>query len=237
MKAKAQKIGEGVYWIGVLDWDLRSYHGYTLDGTTYNAYIVFGDEHVAVIDNAYPGKTAEMMARIEDAFEQEGRDEVKVDYIIQNHVELDHSGVLVDLHKRFPEAPIYCSEIAVKSNAFSVLNISVAFFAFLGIIFVILKLFKAVTWSWVWVLSPLWLSTALVVFILLICLIIFIVSALNKNKKIENKDNTENTSVDNTSIENNNTSGENTNESTANNTETYNEANNLNQNNTDNNNN
>ncbi|MEI0565073.1 hypothetical protein [Brachyspira pulli] len=129
------------------------------------------------------------------------------------------------------------SEIAVKSNAFSVLNISVAFFAFLGIIFVILKLFKAVTWSWVWVLSPLWLSTALVVFILLICLIIFIVSALNKNKKIENKDNTENTSVDNTSIENNDTSSENTNESTANNTETYNEANNLNQNNTDNNNN
>ena len=38
MKAKAQKIGDGVYWIGVLDWDLRSYHGYTLDGTTYNAY-------------------------------------------------------------------------------------------------------------------------------------------------------------------------------------------------------
>ena len=113
MKANAQKIGEGVYWIGVLDWDLRSYHGYTLDGTTYNAYIVFGENHVALIDNAYPGKTAEMMARIEDAFAQEGRDEVKVDYIIQNHVELDHSGVLVDLHKRFPEAPIYCSEIAV----------------------------------------------------------------------------------------------------------------------------
>ena len=114
MKANAQKIGDGVYWIGVLDWDLRSYHGYTLDGTTYNAYIVFGEDHVAVIDNAYPGKTQEMMARIEDAFAQEGRDEVVVDYIIQNHVEKDHSGVLVDLHKRFPEAPIYCSEIAVK---------------------------------------------------------------------------------------------------------------------------
>ena len=56
MKAQAQKIGDGVYWIGVLDWDLRTYHGYTLDGTTYNAYIVFG-EKVAVIDNAYPGKT------------------------------------------------------------------------------------------------------------------------------------------------------------------------------------
>ena len=111
MKAQAQKIGDGVYWIGVLDWDLRTYHGYTLDGTTYNAYIAFG-EKVAVIDNAYPGKTEEMMARIEDAFEQEGR-ELKVDYIIQNHVEKDHSGVLYDLWKRF-DAPIYCSEIAVK---------------------------------------------------------------------------------------------------------------------------
>ena len=58
-------------------------------------------------------QTAEMMARIDDAFAQEGRD-IKVDYIIQNHVEKDHSGVLYDLHKRFPEAPIYCTEIAVK---------------------------------------------------------------------------------------------------------------------------
>ena len=111
MKAQAKKIGEGVYWIGVLDWDLRSYHGYTLDGTTYNAYIVFGEDKVAIIDNAYPGKTPEMMARIEDAFKQENR-EVKVDYIIQNHVEKDHSGVLPDLCKKF-KAPVYCSEIAV----------------------------------------------------------------------------------------------------------------------------
>ena len=113
MKANAQKIADGVYWIGVLDWDLRTYHGYTLDGTTYNAYLVFGEDKVALIDNAYPGKTKEMMARIDDAFAQEGR-EVKVDYIIQNHVEKDHSGVLVDLHKRFPEAPIYCTKIAVN---------------------------------------------------------------------------------------------------------------------------
>ncbi|MDR2967776.1 MAG: FprA family A-type flavoprotein [Methanobacteriaceae archaeon] len=113
MKAKAEKISEGVYWIGVLDWDLRSYHGYTLDGTTYNAYLVFGDEQVALIDNAYPGKTEELMARVNDAFAQEGKD-VKVDILIQNHVEKDHSGTLVDLHKRFPEAPIYCTEIAIK---------------------------------------------------------------------------------------------------------------------------
>ena len=112
MKANAQKIADGVYWIGVLDWDIRSYHGYTLNGTTYNAYLVFGEDKTAIIDNAYPGKTEEIMARIDDAFKQEGKP-VKVDYIIQNHVEKDHSGVLVDLHKRFPDAPIYCSKIAV----------------------------------------------------------------------------------------------------------------------------
>ena len=113
MNAKAKKIGEGVYWIGVIDWDIRTYHGYTLDGTTYNAYLVFGEDKNVVIDNAYPGKTEEIMARLDDAFEQEGKD-VKVDVIVQNHVEKDHSGVLYDLHKRFPEAPVYCSEIAVK---------------------------------------------------------------------------------------------------------------------------
>lgn len=44
MKADAFKIADGVYWVGVLDWDLRDYHGYTLDGTTYNCYLVFGEE-------------------------------------------------------------------------------------------------------------------------------------------------------------------------------------------------
>jgi flavorubredoxin len=52
------------------------------------------------------------MARVEDAFEKEGK-EVKLDVIVQNHVEKDHSGVLPELHRRFPEAPIYCTEIAV----------------------------------------------------------------------------------------------------------------------------
>lgn len=113
MKAESEKIGEGVYWVGVLDWDIRKYHGYTLNGTTYNAYLVFGNDKVALIDNAYPGNYQELMARVEDAFEKEGK-EVKVDVIVQNHVEKDHSGVLPELHRKFPEAPIYCTEIAVK---------------------------------------------------------------------------------------------------------------------------
>ena len=100
MKADAVKIADGVYWVGVLDWDIRKYHGYTLKGTTYNAYLVFGDEKVAIIDNTYPGTSAQMWGRIKDAFEKEGR-EFKIDVIVQNHVEKDHSGALPEIHKKF----------------------------------------------------------------------------------------------------------------------------------------
>ncbi|HMK53587.1 MAG TPA: FprA family A-type flavoprotein [Methanobacteriaceae archaeon] len=113
MKATSEKITDGVYWVGVLDWDIRSYHGYTLNGTSYNAYIVFGEDKVALIDNAYPGNFSELMARVEDAFKQEGKD-VKIDVIVQNHVEKDHSGLLPELHRKFPDAPIYCTKIAVE---------------------------------------------------------------------------------------------------------------------------
>ena len=113
MKAEAMKMKEGVYWVGVLDWDIRTYHGYTLDGTTYNAYLVFGKDKVALIDNTYHGKSDQMWGRIEDAFKKEGR-EMKVDVIIQNHIEKDHSGALPEIHRKFPEAPIYCTEVAVE---------------------------------------------------------------------------------------------------------------------------
>ena len=110
MRAESYKIDEGVYWVGSLDWDLRTYHGYTLDGTSYNCYLVFG-EKTALIDNVYPGHSAQMWARIADAFKKEGKPE-QIDIIVQNHVEKDHSGALVEIHRKFPKAPIYCTEIA-----------------------------------------------------------------------------------------------------------------------------
>jgi coenzyme F420H2 oxidase len=112
MKAESSKIADGVYWVGSLDWDLRTYHGYTLDGTSYNSYLVFGKK-TALIDNVYPGHSAQMWARIADAFAKEGRKE-QIDIIVQNHVEKDHSGALVEIHKKFPAAPVYCTEIAEK---------------------------------------------------------------------------------------------------------------------------
>jgi flavorubredoxin len=113
MRADSVKIVDGVYWVGVLDWDIRIYHGYTLHGTTYNAYLIFGEDHIALVDNTYPGTAAQMWARIHDAFEKEGRP-FALDVIIENHIERDHSGALVELHRKFPDAPIYCTGVAVK---------------------------------------------------------------------------------------------------------------------------
>jgi flavorubredoxin len=113
MKANAMKMAEGVYWVGVIDWDIRNYHGYTLEGTTYNCYMIFGEYKVALIDNSYPGTSGQLWGRINDVFEKEGR-KPQIDVIIQNHVEKDHSGTLVEVIKKFPEAEIYCTDKAVN---------------------------------------------------------------------------------------------------------------------------
>ena len=73
---------------------------------------MFGNDKVALIDNTYHGKSDQMWGRIDDAFQREGK-EVKIDVIIQNHIEKDHSGALPEIHKRFHDSPIYCTEIAV----------------------------------------------------------------------------------------------------------------------------
>jgi flavorubredoxin len=112
MRAEAYRIADGVYWVGSLDWDLRTYHGYTLDGTSYNCYLVFGKK-TALIDNVYPGHSAQMWARIVDAFAKETRTEA-IDFIVQNHIEKDHSGALTEVHKKYPDTEIWCTEIAQK---------------------------------------------------------------------------------------------------------------------------
>lgn len=109
---KAIELAKGVYWVGAIDWNLRDYHGYTLPGTTYNAYLVIGDKHVALIDNTYPGHEYQMMERIRDVI-----DPKKIDVIIANHVEKDHSGALPMLTRLLPGVPIYCTKVAVGGFA------------------------------------------------------------------------------------------------------------------------
>lgn len=108
----AKELVPGVYWVGAIDWNLRDYHGYTLPGTTYNAYLVVGEEKTALIDTCYPGFEDQVLGRVASII-----DPKKIDVIVANHVEVDHSGGLPKIAKMLPGVPIYCTEIAVKGFA------------------------------------------------------------------------------------------------------------------------
>jgi flavorubredoxin len=109
MKAESVKIADGVYWVGALHWNTRSFHGFAIPGTTYNCYLVFGEEKVALIDNVFSdGMINQLNARIEDAFAKENR-ENKIDVFIQCHTELDHSIGLKETIDKYPEAEVYAS--------------------------------------------------------------------------------------------------------------------------------
>jgi flavorubredoxin len=98
---KAHKIKEGVYWVGGIDWNLRNFHGYeTPRGSTYNAYLVIG-EKIALIDSVKYYCGDEVLERIASVINPE-----KIDYIISNHVEMDHSGEIPHLLKAAPNATV-----------------------------------------------------------------------------------------------------------------------------------
>jgi anaerobic nitric oxide reductase flavorubredoxin len=83
------QLAKGVYWVGAIDWNVRNFHGYsTHRGTTYNAYLIV-DEKIALIDTVKAPFYDEMAARVREIVSFD-----KIDYVISNHVEMDHSGSL-----------------------------------------------------------------------------------------------------------------------------------------------
>ncbi len=83
------ELKPNVYWVGGIDWDLRNFHGYlTQRGTTYNSYLIM-DEKIVLVDTVKHYLFDEMLARIKDIC-----DPSKIDFIVSNHVEMDHSGSL-----------------------------------------------------------------------------------------------------------------------------------------------
>lgn len=87
------------------------------------------------------------------------------------------------------------NKIKEENKKFPILNTISAFFGFLTLIFILLKIFKAINWQWIWVLSPLWLSTALIISILIIAIIIFIISLIFRKDKDEVSDDNSNNNV------------------------------------------
>jgi len=98
------EIAKDVYWVGAVDWNTRFFHGHsytTHHGTTYNSYLIL-DEKVTLVDTVYQPFAGEMLDRIREVI-----DPSKIDYIIANHVETDHSGSIGDILKLAPKAKIY----------------------------------------------------------------------------------------------------------------------------------
>ncbi len=101
---KAVIIKDGIYWVGGIDWNLRNFHGYlTQRGSTYNAYLII-DEKSTLIDTVKYYLTDEMLERISSVI-----DPSKIDIVVSNHVEMDHSGALKKIAEIAPAAEIITS--------------------------------------------------------------------------------------------------------------------------------
>ena len=93
------KIADNVFWVGVVDWNVRDFHGYsTVYGTSYNAYLV-KDEKVVLIDTVKFGFEDELLEKLEEVTD-------KIDYLVVNHIEMDHAGAVKAVLEKYPEAKI-----------------------------------------------------------------------------------------------------------------------------------
>lgn len=102
----AKKITERVTWVGKVDWELTHFHGDELSthrGSSYNSYLV-RDEKTALIDTVWQPYDREFVSRLAEEIDLH-----KIDYIVMNHNEIDHSGALPELMRKIPGTPIYCT--------------------------------------------------------------------------------------------------------------------------------
>jgi len=109
---KPMEISAGVYEVGVTDWNIRDFHGYSTEsGTSYNAFLIV-DEKIALIDTVkkeFSDQLIDNISRIVDPKE--------IDVVISNHTEMDHSGGLPRvMHRIGEETPLYCSKMALKNH-------------------------------------------------------------------------------------------------------------------------
>ncbi|MBT4286304.1 MAG: FprA family A-type flavoprotein [Deltaproteobacteria bacterium] len=102
-------IAKGIYWVGAIDWDIRNFHGYqTQGGTTYNSYLII-DEKVVLVDTVKPDKQQDLLDSISRII-----DPSKIDYILSNHVEMDHSGAISHVLEKVPDAVVITSKKGEK---------------------------------------------------------------------------------------------------------------------------
>jgi anaerobic nitric oxide reductase flavorubredoxin len=98
-------LADGIHWVGVVDWNLRDFHGYvTRRGSTYNAYLIV-DEKTVLVDTVKHTFSDELLRNIREIANPE-----KIDYIIINHLEMDHSSSLPMIAEHAKNATILASQ-------------------------------------------------------------------------------------------------------------------------------
>jgi len=101
------ELTKGVYWVGVVDWGLRRFHGHELSthrGSTYNAYLIV-DEKIALVDTVWGPFQDQLIANIREVV-----DPAKIDFVIANHAEVDHAGSLPAVMRAAPQATVVVSK-------------------------------------------------------------------------------------------------------------------------------
>jgi len=103
------ELKKGIYWVGAVDWNVRDFHGYSTPfGTTYNAYLILDEKNV-LVDTVKAPFYLEMLGRISEII-----DPSKIDVIVSNHVEMDHSGSLSQIVERTGNPLVITSERGKK---------------------------------------------------------------------------------------------------------------------------
>jgi flavorubredoxin len=97
---KARLIKPDIYWVGAIDWDRRLFDALIPlpDGTSYNAYLVQGDQKVALVDAVDPSMADSLMTYLEHV--------PAIDYVIANHAEQDHAGSIPRALAKYPDAKV-----------------------------------------------------------------------------------------------------------------------------------
>ena len=106
-------VKNNVSWIGYIDWELQTFHGdeYSISsGSSQNAYLI-EEEKIILVDTVWAPHRCEFVRNLK----AELGDLHRIDAIVVNHGEVDHSGSLCELLREIPDTPIYCTANAVKS--------------------------------------------------------------------------------------------------------------------------
>ena len=106
------KVKNNVSWVGKVDWELRKFHGdeySTHHGSSYNSYLI-QEQKTALIDTVWMPFAREYVDNLAREIDLK-----KIDFIVANHAEIDHSGSLPELLRRIPDTPVYCTANGIKS--------------------------------------------------------------------------------------------------------------------------